>query len=118
VPFLDPHVVQLAAQIPVGFKIDGGEGKQILRALLYRYVPRALVDRPKAGFAVPVAAWLKGPLKSWADELLSAIPRDGLLDGAVIGARWHAHLEGREDASQALWNVLMFLAWQREHARA
>lgn len=118
VPFLDPEVVALAARIPTVSKIAGNEGKQILRTLLYRYVPRELVDRPKAGFAVPVAAWLKGPLRAWADELIAGIPFDGLLDRTVIEARWRAHLDDREDASQALWNVLMFLAWQRAHARA
>ena len=84
VPFLDPEVVALAARIPIEAKIGGGEGKRILRTLLYRYVPRALVDRPKAGFAVPVAAWLKGPLRPWADDLFAGIPADGLLDRAVI----------------------------------
>lgn len=115
VPFLDPNVAALAARIPMGMKIGGGTGKLILRRLLGDYVPAALIDRPKAGFAIPLGAWLKGPLRDWSEDLLSpaALAEGGLLDPVAIRARWSAHLAGREDASQPLWSVLMFQAWRR-----
>lgn len=115
VPFLDPQVAALAARIPMGMKIGGGAGKLILRRLLGEYVPAALIDRPKAGFAMPLGAWLKGPLREWSEDLLSpaALAEDGLLDPTAIGARWAAHIAGREDASQPLWSILMFQAWRR-----
>ncbi|MGH6785612.1 MAG: asparagine synthase (glutamine-hydrolyzing) [Novosphingobium sp.] len=114
VPFLDPAVTALACRIAPSLKFADGGGKAILKQLLYRYVPRELVDRPKAGFAIPVGVWLRGPLRDWAEDLLSerALTQDGLFDAAVVRARWHAHLAGREDATQPLWSVLMFQAWR------
>ena len=115
IPFLDPEVTALAARISPSLKFANGGGKDILKQLLYRYVPRQLVDRPKAGFAIPVGVWLKGPLRDWAEELLSEqrLMDDGLFDPTVIRARWHRHLAGIEDATQPLWSVLMFQAWRR-----
>ncbi len=115
VPFLDPAVTMVAARIAPALKFRQGGGKAILKDLLYAHVPRELVDRPKAGFAVPVGAWLKGPLRDWAEDLLSqtALEADGLFDAGVIRARWAAHLAGTEDATQPLWSVLMFQAWRR-----
>lgn len=120
IPFLDPQVAELAARIPVEMKIGGTKGKLILRRLLAEYVPPALTERPKAGFAIPLGAWLKGPLREWSEDLLdsSALAEGGLLDPAAIRARWSAHLAGREDASQALWSVLMFQAWRRASPEA
>ena len=114
VPFLDPEVTALACRIAPSLKFADGGGKAILKRLLYRYVPNELVDRPKAGFAIPVGVWLKGPLRDWAEELLSerALEADGLFDPAVIRARWQRHREGREDATQPLWSVLMYQAWR------
>ena len=114
VPFLDPAVTAVAARIAPALKFRGG-GKAILRRLLYRHVPAELVDRPKAGFAIPIGAWLRGPLRDWAEDLLSpaALASDGLLDQDVIRARWASHLAAREDASQPLWSVLMYQAWRR-----
>jgi asparagine synthase (glutamine-hydrolysing) len=116
VPFLDHRVAEVAARIPLSMKIRDGRGKAILRKLLDRHVPRHLVDRPKAGFALPVGEWLKGPLRSWAEELLDArsLRADGWFDAEAVGARWRNHLSGREDATAALWSVLMFQAWLRE----
>ncbi|HVR89996.1 MAG TPA: asparagine synthase (glutamine-hydrolyzing) [Novosphingobium sp.] len=113
IPFLDPTVTALAARISPTLKFAGG-GKAILKDLLCRHVPRALIDRPKAGFAIPVGLWLHGPLRDWAEDLLSvqALDADGLFDPAVVRARWASHLAGREDATQPLWSVLMFQAWQ------
>lgn len=114
-PFLDPEVTALAARIDPALKFARGGGKAILKDLLYRYVPRQLVDRPKAGFAIPVGLWLKGPLKDWAEDLLSqdALDANSLFDSGVIRSRWARHLAGEEDATQPLWSVLMFQAWHR-----
>ncbi len=118
VPFLDHRVAALAARIPLAFKVRGGQGKQILRELLFRQAPRQLFDRPKAGFAVPVGEWIKGPLKPWAEDLLdpAAMAQDGWFDPAIIRRRWNDHLAGRRDSTPALWAVLMFQAWLREQA--
>ena len=115
VPFLDHRVATLAARIPVTMKLEGGVGKTILRKLLYREAPRALFDRPKAGFAVPVGEWIKGPLRPWAEELLDprAMAEEGYFDSAIVDKRWRQHLAGQRDSTPALWAVLMFQAWQR-----
>ncbi len=115
IPFLDPDVTMLAARISPSLKFAQGGGKDILKQLLYRHVPRELVDRPKAGFAIPVGIWLRGPLRDWAEDLLSenALDKDGLFDAKIIRARWQRHLDGKEEATQPLWSVLMFQAWQR-----
>jgi asparagine synthase (glutamine-hydrolysing) len=116
VPFLDHRVAELAARIPLSMKVRGGKGKHILRELLYREAPRALFERPKAGFAIPVGEWIKGPLRGWAEDLLdpARLAADGFFDPAAVRGRWKEHLSGRRDATPALWAVLMFQAWQRE----
>jgi asparagine synthase (glutamine-hydrolysing) len=123
VPFLDHRVADLAARIPIGMKVRGGSGKDILRKLLYRHVPRGLVERPKAGFAVPVGEWIKGPLRGWAEELMepAAMAAEGWFDPAIVQRRWKDHLTGRRDSTAALWSILMFQAWlceQRGEVRA
>lgn len=114
IPFLDPEVTALAARISPSLKFANGGGKDILKQLLYRYIPRELVDRPKAGFSIPVGLWLRGPLREWAEDLLSeqALGAEGLFDVKMVRARWHAHLAGREDATDAMWSVLMYQAWR------
>jgi len=114
VPFLDHRVAALAARIPASMNIAGGTGKRMLRKLLYREAPRSLFERPKAGFGVPVGAWLRGPLRPWAEELLDArrMKADGYFDADRVQRRWAAHLAGTQDATAALWAVLMFQAWQ------
>lgn len=116
VPFLDHRVAELAARIPLSLKVRGGKGKHILRELLYGLVPRELVERPKAGFGIPVGEWIKGPLRPWAEDLLSraSLERDGLLDPAIVRRRWQQHLSGQRDSTPALWAVLMLQAWLRE----
>jgi asparagine synthase (glutamine-hydrolysing) len=115
VPFLDHRVAETAARIPLAMKIRGGGGKHILRQLLYREAPQALFERPKAGFSIPVGPWLKGPLREWAEDLLSPkrMAAEGYLDPAIVQRRWQDHLSGRRDSTPALWAVLMFQAWLR-----
>ena len=113
VPLLDHRVVEYAWSIPLSLKIRGGQSKWVLRQILERYVPRELTDRPKSGFAMPLDAWLRGPLRSWADALLEPrrLRHEGFLDANVVQAHWLAHLSGRKNLSGPLWNVLMFQAW-------
>jgi asparagine synthase (glutamine-hydrolysing) len=114
VPLLDHRLVEYAWRLPRPALIGpGGAGKQPLRAILRQHVPDALVERPKAGFALPIGDWLRGPLRGWAEELLSpaALDRTGLLDAKPIRAAWQAHLGGRRQREHELWTVLMFQAW-------
>jgi asparagine synthase (glutamine-hydrolysing) len=119
VPFLDHRVAELAARIPIGMKIKGGKGKHILRQLLYREAPQALFDRPKAGFAVPVGEWIKGPLRDWAEDLLDEgrLRAEGHFNAGQIRRRWDEHLAGKRDATPTLWAVLMFQAWRAAEAQ-
>jgi asparagine synthase (glutamine-hydrolysing) len=113
VPFLDHRVADLAARIPLSMKVRGGKGKHILKQLLHREAPAALFDRPKAGFAVPVGEWIRGPLRPWAEDLLDRgrLSREGFFDADVVDRRWKQHLSGQRDATPAIWAVLMFQAW-------
>ena len=112
-PFLDHRVATLAWQLPLELKVRNGTGKWALRRLLHRYVPAALVDRPKAGFGIPLGAWLRGPLRAWAEDLLDPgrLERDGLLCPALVRRMWREHLSGRHDRQYELWDVLMLQAW-------
>jgi asparagine synthase (glutamine-hydrolysing) len=112
-PFLDQGVMETAWRLPTSSKVRDGTSKWPLRQVLDRYLPRALVDRPKMGFGVPLAGWLRGPLREWADDLLSpaALARDGLLEPAPVRRAWKQHIEGRRDLSYELWDVLMLQSW-------
>jgi asparagine synthase (glutamine-hydrolysing) len=116
VPFLDHRVAAVAARIPESMKVRRGSGKRILKELLYREAPRELFDRPKAGFAIPVGEWIKGPMRGWAEELLdpARMRQDGWFDAGIVQQRWREHLTGRSDSTPALWSILMFEAWRRE----
>jgi asparagine synthase (glutamine-hydrolysing) len=116
VPMLDPRIVEFALSLPLEYNVSDGVGKQLLRSVLYRHVPKAMVNRPKQGFAVPVGAWLRGPLRPWAESLLQpgAIRQQGYLNERVVMAYWREHLTGREDYSSELWGILMFLAWMEQ----
>lgn len=116
VPFLDHRVAELVARIPLGMKVRGRSGKHILRELLYRHAPRDLFQRPKAGFAIPVGEWIRGPLRPWAEDLLdpTAMASEGWFDPGIVQRRWKDHLDGRRDSTPAIWAILMFQAWQRE----
>ena len=112
-PFLDHRVVEFAWRLPVDLKIVDGVGKAPLRGVLDRYVPRALVERPKMGFGVPIGDWLRGPLKDWAASLLdpNVLTRDGILRAEPIRRVWDEHISGRENRQYLLWDVLMFQCW-------
>ncbi|MBT5399976.1 asparagine synthase (glutamine-hydrolyzing) [bacterium] len=113
VPFLDHELVDLSWRIPLNMKIRNGTSKWVLRQLLYNYVPRELIERPKAGFAIPIGVWLKGPLRDWAEDLLSfqQIKLDGYFDANLVRTRWNEHLSGQYVWTNFLWAVLMFNSW-------
>lgn len=117
VPLLDHRVVEFAWHLPLSMKTRGRTGKWALRQVLRRHVPDALVDRPKMGFIIPVGEWLRGPLRSWAEELLEPRRLDeaGIFDTATIRARLDEHLRGTRDWGQALWVILMFEQWRQEY---
>ena len=116
VPFLDHRLAAVAARIPLSMKVRGQTGKHILRHALYARAPAKLFDRPKAGFAVPVGQWIKGPLRDWAEGLLDPhrLASEGWFDPAIVRARWAEHLSGRRDSTAAIWSILMFQAWLDE----
>ena len=119
IPLLDHRVIEMAWALPMSMKIRNGQSKWILRQVLYHYVPKELIERPKMGFGIPIGDWLRGPLREWADELLneSRLQQEGFFDARFIRLRWHEHLSGKKDCRTFLWNVLMFQAWLQEQKR-
>lgn len=119
VPFLDHRVVEFASRLPHSMKIRNGRGKRVLRQILYRYVDPSLVDRPKQGFAIPLASWLRGGLRDWAEGLLStpALLQHGIFDPIAVRRVWESHLAGRGNHHHRLWAVLMMQSWLRRSRR-
>jgi asparagine synthase (glutamine-hydrolysing) len=114
VPILDHRIVEFSWRLPTALKLRQGTGKLPLRRVLERYVPRALIERPKMGFGVPLASWLRGPLRDWSEGLLDErrLKASGLVDASLVRSTWSQHLAGKADHSARLWVLLMFQAWQ------
>ena len=112
-PFLDKEIVKFALSLPLEYKIRSGVGKSVLRDVLYKYVPRKLIERPKMGFGVPLAEWMRGELRAWCENLLNEnkLKQDGYFDYKIIRKKWNEHLTGKIDREHQLWNVLVFQAW-------
>lgn len=113
-PFLDHRVAEIGWRLPMHMRIRGRTGKWALREILYRHVPRTLIERPKIGFGVPIDAWLRGPLRDWAETLLDdrRIRAEGYFNPELVRAAWTTHLKGGRNMMQRLWPILMFQAWQ------
>jgi asparagine synthase (glutamine-hydrolysing) len=116
-PLLDHRLVEFAFALPDRMLIRNGTGKWLLRRILLRYLPDQLINRPKTGFAIPLADWLRGPLRGWASDLLAtpSLDRAGFLNSARISAVWEQHRSGKADRSNLLWSVLMFQTWLENH---
>ena len=111
-PLLDHRIIEFAYRLPLEFKLQGNTGKRILREVLYRHVPAAMVDRPKMGFSIPLAQWLRHELRPWAEHLLSRMAGDATpLIQADIGRMWREHLAGQNNHSEKIWSVLTLLAF-------
>ena len=119
-PFLDHHVVEFVWRLPLSLRLRNAQSKWILRQVLHKYVPRPLVERPKAGFSVPLASWLRGPLRDWAEALLDGqrLRQEGFFDPRPIRRKWQNLLNGHEQCEPQIWSILMFQAWLAHNRRS
>lgn len=115
-PLLDHRIVEFALKLPLELKLKNGIGKWLLRQVLYEYIPKPLIDRPKMGFAVPLGDWLRGPLKNWASDLLDqqSLASQGVLNTDLVSEKWREHLSGHRNWEHQLWGVLMFQSWMEK----
>ncbi len=113
IPLLDQHLIEFAWTIPTAMKVRNDQGKWLMRQALYRHVPQKLIDRPKRGFGIPLDVWLRGPLRDWAEDLLSEtrLKREGYFHPAPIRQKWQEHQSGTRNWHFYLWDILMFQAW-------
>ena len=113
VPLLDHRVIEFAWSLPDAMRIGNGTDKRVLREVLFRHVPRHLIERPKMGFGIPLGSWLGGPLKEWAAALLDPgrLRSEGYLNADIVSQAWEEHVTGKYDRQHQLWSVLMFQAW-------
>ena len=116
IPFLDHRVIETAWAMPMSMKVRKGEKKWMLKQVLDRYVPNQLVDRPKSGFSIPLAKWLRGPLKSWAEDMLNKerLVKEGYFNVEYIHEKWVDHQDGVRNNQSFLWSILMFEMWLLE----
>lgn len=119
VPLLDHTVVEFAARVPSCMKVRCGKGKWLLRQMLYRYVPKELIERPKMGFGVPIENWMRNELREWCEDLLSpdVIRRQGVIDADMVEVMWKGYLNGETNWNYYLWDVLMFQAWLESYSQ-
>ena len=117
VPFLDPSIMQFAWSLPLDYKIFGNKSKWVLREVLYKYVPKKLLDRPKMGFGVPIDTWLRGDLRDWAEKLLNEdrLLQEGYFNPQPIRKKWEEHLSGKRNWQHQLWVILMFQSWLEQN---
>jgi asparagine synthase (glutamine-hydrolysing) len=117
IPFLDHHVFAFSSSLPLSYKINEGKSKWILREILKKYIPEILIDRPKMGFGIPLEAWLRGPLKEWANDLLDekVLKESGMLNPKIVKQKWEEHISGKRNWHYQLWAILMFQAWYKEN---
>lgn len=116
VPFLDHRVVEFALSLPMEYKLRNGIDKWVLREVLYKHVPKSLIERPKMGFAVPLAFWLRGPLKDWCENLLDQkrLDEEGFFNSNIVRKKWQEHLSGKRNWENQLWDVVVFQSWLDE----
>jgi asparagine synthase (glutamine-hydrolysing) len=114
-PLLDHRVFEFAWRLPETYKIKGNTGKHILKKVLFKYVPRELIERPKVGFSVPIEHWLRSSLRDWAESLLSekSLREGGIIQPQLVRKRWQEHLSGKRNWQYQLWPILMFEQWRR-----